>query len=121
ILYGRRDSGNSVTPFDEPSPGPKIVPPFVSEKVSDSSAQSSSDDDGAGRVDFEDNAVMYCDAIPAAFGERVFDEAEKEIKYLVLTNTWPKYVQEACVRGSEESRHTPLGKAKKRWRSLPWN
>lgn len=30
--------------------------------------------------------------IPDEFTEMVFDPAEKEIKYLVLTNTWPKFV-----------------------------
>ena len=30
--------------------------------------------------------------VPADFGARSFDEAEKSIKYLVFTNTWPKFV-----------------------------
>ena len=30
--------------------------------------------------------------IPETFAEVVFDPAESEIKYLVLTNTWPKFV-----------------------------
>ncbi len=30
--------------------------------------------------------------IPETFAEMVFDPAEIEIKYLVLTNTWPKFV-----------------------------
>lgn len=33
--------------------------------------------------------------IPEAFKDVIFDKAEKEIKYLVLTNTWPKFVQDA--------------------------
>lgn len=33
-------------------------------------------------------------AIVAGFDEHVFDEAEKSIKYLVLTNTWQKFVME---------------------------
>ncbi len=39
--------------------------------------------------------------IPAAFDALVFDAAQASIKYLVLTNTWPKYVRER--RGSESS------------------
>jgi hypothetical protein len=31
-------------------------------------------------------------AVPEDFTEMVFDLAEREIKYLVLTNTWPKFV-----------------------------
>jgi len=30
--------------------------------------------------------------VPEAFAEVIFDLAESEIKYLVLTNTWPKFV-----------------------------
>lgn len=30
--------------------------------------------------------------IPAGFGENVFDEAEASVKYMVITNTWPKFV-----------------------------
>lgn len=32
--------------------------------------------------------------VPDGFDEKVFDEAEKSVKYLVLTNTWPKFVKE---------------------------
>lgn len=31
--------------------------------------------------------------IPLSFSPSVFDNAEKSIKYMVLTNTWPKFVQ----------------------------
>jgi hypothetical protein len=30
--------------------------------------------------------------IPAGFDEHVFDEAEVSVKYMVITNTWPKFV-----------------------------
>ncbi|KAK0658019.1 hypothetical protein B0T16DRAFT_341025 [Cercophora newfieldiana] len=42
--------------------------------------------------------------IPAAFDATVFDAAQASIKYLVLTNTWPKYVRER--RSSEGSMRT---------------
>ncbi|KAK0631258.1 hypothetical protein B0T14DRAFT_489853 [Immersiella caudata] len=42
--------------------------------------------------------------IPAAFDGNVFDAAQASIKYLVLTNTWPKYVRER--RSSEGSVRT---------------
>ena len=31
-------------------------------------------------------------SVPLSFNPKVFDAAEDEIKYLVLTNTWPKFV-----------------------------
>ncbi|KAF2689899.1 hypothetical protein K458DRAFT_474311 [Lentithecium fluviatile CBS 122367] len=34
--------------------------------------------------------------IPEAFTETVFGPAENEIKYLILTNTWPKFVNAGC-------------------------
>lgn len=37
--------------------------------------------------------VRYWGDIPATFGEHVFDDAEMSIKYLVLTNTWPKFIK----------------------------
>jgi hypothetical protein len=32
--------------------------------------------------------------VTPGFDEHVFDQAEKSIKYLVLTNTWQKFVME---------------------------
>ena len=36
--------------------------------------------------------VWYWGDIPESFGPNVFDDSENEVKYLVLTNTWPKFV-----------------------------
>ncbi|KAJ6782885.1 hypothetical protein PWT90_09918 [Aphanocladium album] len=44
-----------------------------------------------------DNAaavVRYNGAIPDGFDENVFAEAEISIKYLILTNTWPKFIRQ---------------------------
>ncbi|TFB01051.1 hypothetical protein CCMA1212_006873 [Trichoderma ghanense] len=38
--------------------------------------------------------VHYAGDVPADFDEHVFDDAELSIKYLVLTNTWPKFIKE---------------------------
>ncbi|KAL2864850.1 uncharacterized protein BJX67DRAFT_200395 [Aspergillus lucknowensis] len=37
--------------------------------------------------------AQYWGEVPAAFDATVFDDAEKSIKYLVLTNTWPKFIR----------------------------
>jgi hypothetical protein len=42
-------------------------------------------------------------AIPEDFTEMVFDLAECEIKYLVLTNTWPKFVNIGHANMNKES------------------
>jgi hypothetical protein len=41
--------------------------------------------------------------IPEAFTEMVFDAAESEIKYLILTNTWPKFVNAGCELREQQS------------------
>lgn len=39
--------------------------------------------------------VSYCGQIPASFSATCFDQVEGSIKYLVLTNTWPKFLQDS--------------------------
>ena len=81
LLYGdtrSQSTYNSVAPFDELSKAAKhtdieLLP------------HSSSDN-------LTPEEVWYWGDIPEWFGANVFDEAEAEIKYLVLTNTWPKFV-----------------------------
>lgn len=43
----------------------------------------------------EQDDILADFPIPDTFKETVFDNAEGEIKYLVLTNTWPKFVNNA--------------------------
>lgn len=45
-------------------------------------------------VDFVTENVDYWGHIPNEFSGGVFNSAEKSIKYLVLTNTWPKFIRE---------------------------
>lgn len=42
--------------------------------------------------------AYYAGTIPEGFGPHVFDNIEQHIKYLVLTNTWPKFVKETMSR-----------------------
>ncbi|KAF5025125.1 hypothetical protein F66182_2826 [Fusarium sp. NRRL 66182] len=65
---------NPAVPFEAPSTagsGSTVAPSFESI---------------AGRV-------HYTGQIPEGFGPAVFEAAEGHIKYLVLTNTWPKFVR----------------------------
>ena len=65
-------------------------------------------------------ALLYSGDIPQTFDAEVFDAAQASIKYLVLTNTWPKYVRERRDSGdsfisqdetvrSRKSLHKALG------------
>ncbi|KAK2046732.1 hypothetical protein LZ31DRAFT_612637 [Colletotrichum somersetense] len=54
--------------------------------------------------------VQYWGDIPDEFNAAVFDDAEASIKYLVLTNTWPKFIKERryslCSEDSAETAET---------------
>ena len=44
-------------------------------------------------------------AVPSSFGPHVFDEAERAVKYVVLTNTWPRFVAAGSAnKGSREKK-----------------
>lgn len=45
--------------------------------------------------------LQYRGPVPGAFSVDVFDQIESHVKYLVLTNTWPKFVGEMCARRRE--------------------
>jgi len=51
-------------------------------------------------------------AAPDSFGANAFDDAEESIKYMVLTNTWPKFVTAGYASDLERRSH--LGKLKER-------
>ncbi|GIJ92762.1 hypothetical protein Asppvi_002040 [Aspergillus pseudoviridinutans] len=40
---------------------------------------------------------QYWSGIPETFSARVFDRAEESIKYLIFTNTWPKFVRSGGI------------------------
>jgi hypothetical protein len=52
--------------------------------------------------------ARYWGEIPEAFNECVFDDSEMSIKYLVLTNTWPKFIKER--RSFDNVSNTESGK-----------
>ncbi|KAL7907328.1 hypothetical protein GGI35DRAFT_470561 [Trichoderma velutinum] len=90
-MYGEKQAVNPATPFNYPEwnkPGSVAscceAPRSVSEKDSVSG-----------------DCAQYWGDIPEEFDHSVFDDAEKSIKYLVLTNTWPKFVRDR--RDSMES------------------
>lgn len=91
-LYGekRESDVDPATPFD--GPGFSSPPP--------SSPISSDGSEKAMRVSVSraiSDRAQYWGDVPAGFDEKVFDDAEKSIKYLVLTNTWPKFIRNVRV------------------------
>lgn len=81
ILYGNKRDVDPVAPFDFARAAPQSA------------------DKGFEKAPNEDDKplgarVQSWGEIPESFDGAVFDEAEKHIKYLVLTNTWPKFVKD---------------------------
>jgi hypothetical protein len=114
------DISDSITPFDnyEPSslpdsptlpttpkvldflraPSPAMLP---SSPTKSDFEMKTTDLDSLGRANLRASSRMRTNSmedlfanveVPEAFRETIFDQAESEIKYLVLTNTWPKFV-----------------------------
>ncbi|KAM6523105.1 hypothetical protein FSOLCH5_003724 [Fusarium solani] len=51
--------------------------------------------------------TLYWGDIPDGFDATIFDNAEASIKYLVFTNTWPKFVKERrCLANPNENMET---------------
>jgi len=87
IMYGEKREVDVTTPFVE-SPTSAVCPPEGEGEGSDSEKTIQS----THSAPIEDR-VQYWGDVPEEFDETVFDDAEKSIKYLVLTNTWPKFVK----------------------------
>ncbi|TFA98351.1 hypothetical protein CCMA1212_009818 [Trichoderma ghanense] len=59
--------------------------------------------------------ARYHGEIPGAFDATVFDSIESHIKYLVLTNTWPKFVDE--MQSRRRRRSTETARTEGAWKS----
>lgn len=96
-LYGeKRTVVDPVTPFDTPS--------FPLKSLSSPSFGNGSE--VALHPVSSDDRVQFWGEVPEAFGPTVFNDAEKSIKYLVLTNTWPKFVKSR--RSSDSIKEEPV-------------
>lgn len=82
ILYGEEREVDPVSPFDK----------FTFDAPSPSKSEFSEKGAGSSMSSIKDR-VLYWGDIPEEFCSTIFDEAEKSVKYLVLTNTWPKFVK----------------------------
>jgi hypothetical protein len=82
---------NDATPFDDPAPDSSSTVDLKTginlHTLGRANLQSVIRMTSLGK---DDSLADFC--IPEVFGPEIFDSAKKEIKYLVLTNTWPKFV-----------------------------
>ncbi|KAL6789711.1 putative GprK-type G-protein coupled receptor protein [Trichoderma sp. SZMC 28012] len=61
--------------------------------------------------------IKYDGEIPDAFDVTVFDSIQSHIKYLVLTNTWPKFVEEMQARKRRSSETARTVRSEGTWKS----
>lgn len=102
VLYGEKGLANSAaTPFAPGTDWPRgeaaaARPSHASERpIIGSRSNSNTDVELRTMTD----RVAYWGEIPAGFDSTIFDKAETSIKYLVLTNTWPKFVRDRRESG----------------------
>jgi hypothetical protein len=104
----RRTSASSIR-SDNATPFDTVLPDEVPDSPIDCKSSCSSTSeltstvnlDGLGRANlravsrmqglYPDEAILDI-KIPEDFNEMTFDAAESEVKYLILTNTWPRFV-----------------------------
>ncbi|KAK2616213.1 hypothetical protein QQS21_000845 [Conoideocrella luteorostrata] len=90
ILYGEKSEVDPAIPFS-----------FTGVQSKSMDAASVGSEKAGNDVHTIEDRVAYWGEVPDSFDETVFDDSEKHIKYLVLTNTWPKFVKDR--RGSIEA------------------
>lgn len=113
---------NSATPFDdlEGSSWPDVASlastcNSTEEIIPRQGARSTGSHNSVGLV-YLDPRLPADVTIPATFGPHAFDHAEESIKYMVLTNTWPKFVTAGYASSAEHK--TILNRMKDNM--LPW-
>lgn len=107
-LFGDQALVDPVTPFEKF----KSLPPPVASRLSQDSERpmiAPSRSNEAAPVEMRPMTIAarvnYLGPIPEGFDSAVFDSATNHIKYLVLTNTWPKFIKDT-KRVSEISEET---------------
>jgi hypothetical protein len=99
IVYGEDSSPDPATPFE--TAGWRIG--TKGDNASNSSETAIAVPNSPMQMTDTLDKVRYWGDIPDSFDESVFDDAEMHIKYLVLTNTWPKYIRARRSMDSTES------------------
>ncbi|KAJ4169214.1 hypothetical protein NW754_001545 [Fusarium falciforme] len=103
ILYGEERQIDPATPFDSFQ--------MTLTKTKSSAASTHGSETGIMQTESINNCsgsisdkALYWGDIPEGFNATIFDDAEGSIKYLVLTNTWPKFVKDRrCSTNSNDT------------------
>jgi hypothetical protein len=87
-LYGEKRAVDPALPFES-----FMMTSPANVNSSGASAHGSENGIITASIEVSDRALYWGD-IPEDFDGSIFDDAEASIKYLVLTNTWPKFVKD---------------------------
>ncbi|SPO07738.1 uncharacterized protein DNG_10433 [Cephalotrichum gorgonifer] len=100
LLFGADNAADPVCPFDlgDTSSSTELTATRPAEKGSSSP-----------RVETYIDRILFWGDIPDEFGMTIFEEVEENIKYLVLTNTWPKFVRERRLSTDGDVRSSMKG------------
>ncbi|RDA84355.1 hypothetical protein CP532_2591 [Ophiocordyceps camponoti-leonardi (nom. inval.)] len=93
LLGDKPELDSSATPFDMTGHHHQKPPPSTASSGTEKGQHAPNAPQLPALQSFIADRAQYWGPIPEGFDETVFDDAEKSIKYLVLTNTWPKFVK----------------------------
>jgi hypothetical protein len=101
------DPWNAAAPFDvfKAETTKKVPENVLIREINSSSSAAPSSENDVEKNGIYTSVICELGQLDENFDERVFDAAERSIKYLVLTNTWRKFVdaiREQSPKGSTE-------------------
>lgn len=92
VLYGEKHDVDPATPFDSfAMTTPRVKSSGASTHGSETGIMTT---ESIREIASIGDGALYWGDIPEGFDATIFDDAERSIKYLVLTNTWPKFVRD---------------------------
>ncbi|KAH7160525.1 hypothetical protein B0J13DRAFT_128613 [Dactylonectria estremocensis] len=90
ILFGEKREVDPATPFETFEMATKVKSSSASSHGSETGIMTGS----INETEFIGDKALYWGDIPDGFDATIFHDAESSIKYLVFTNTWPKFVKD---------------------------
>ncbi|CAG1996116.1 unnamed protein product [Fusarium graminearum] len=94
ILFGDKGTVDPALPFETfqmTTTANKVKSSAASTNGSETGIMSTESVNDSGN---QSDKALYWGDIPEGFDATIFDDSEGHIKYLVLTNTWPKFVKD---------------------------
>lgn len=91
-MYGNKQRFDPATPFDDAPPSPTSSTASACKHSSEATIVPCKECSTTDITVID--SVRFEGELPTGYDENIFEDAEVSIKYLVLTNTWPKFIKE---------------------------